>query len=83
MARRPTIDYLPKSQLDKLRDKLKPIYDAVQALTHVEVKRAGGGKLYRSRRDRLVRIFVRTRAGSRCELAQMGAGLSDVARVSR
>jgi CheY-like chemotaxis protein len=81
-VRRPTIDYLPKSQLDKLRDKLKPIYDAVQALDDVEVKRSGGGKPLSIPEDRLVRIFVRTRAGSRCELAQMGAGLSE-SRVFR
>jgi CheY-like chemotaxis protein len=79
---RPTVDYLPKSQLDKLTEKLKPIAEAVRALADVELKRSGSGDSLSVGADRIVRIFARTRAGSRCELAQMSAGLSD-ARVFR
>jgi hypothetical protein len=81
-ARRPTVDYLPKSQLDKLRSKIKPICDAVRALADIEVKRWGSGNSLSMPEDRLVRIFARSRGGSRCEIAQMSAGLSD-SRVLR
>jgi hypothetical protein len=81
-SRRIQVDYLPKSQLDKLRSKIKPICDAVRALADIEVKRWGSGNSLSMPEDRLVRIFARSRGGSRCEIAQMSAGLSD-SRVLR
>jgi len=61
---------------------LKPVYDAIHALADVEIKKSGAGSSLSLPEDRLVRIFTRSRSGSRCELAQMSAGLSD-ARVLR
>ncbi len=79
---RPTVNYLAKSQVDKLISKLKPIVESVRALADVELTGTGSGGSLSIGEDRLVRIFARARAGSRCEIAQMGPGLSD-ARVFR
>jgi CheY-like chemotaxis protein len=81
-ASRPTVDYLAKSRLDKLAAKLQPIATAVRALDDVELKRADSGSSLSIAEDRIIRIFARRRAGTRCELAQISAGLSD-ARVFR
>ena len=51
---RPTVDHLPKSQLDKLTEKLKPIAEGVRALADVGLKRSGPGSSLSIGEDRIV-----------------------------
>jgi CheY-like chemotaxis protein len=81
-TRRGTIDFLPKRLFDELRAKISPVAAAVQALSDVEIKKAGKPFQLNIAEDRLVRSFTRRRGGTRCVLAELSGGLSDT-RVFR
>ena len=69
-----TVNFLPKFKIDECPDALRPVTEAVQALTETEVDR--GSANLDIREDRLIRIFARRYGGARCVVSQLGGGLS-------
>lgn len=75
--RRPTIDHLSKQNLDELSEKIRKIAVAINGLDEIEIaKKSITGDLS-IKADRLIRIFVKHRHGTRCEVSRITEGLSD------
>ena len=70
-----TILFLKKYDIDKCADKLKPIADAVERLSDVELERSGLD--LNLAEDRLIRIFTKKVQGVHCIVTKLGGGRSD------
>ena len=76
-----TILFLRKLDVDQLDEKLRPVAEAVESLSDIELDR--GGVNLSLAEDRLIRIFARKFQGVRCVVSKLGnPGLSG-ARVVR
>ncbi len=75
-----TILFLKKYDIDRCPEVLKPIAQAIDRLSDVELE--GGGLNLSLAEDRLIRIFARKFQGVRCTVSELGGGLSG-ARVIR
>ena len=69
-----TIDFLKKYKFDECPAMLEPIAVAVRGLSDVELGRGGVNLTIED--DRLIRIFARKFGGKRCQVSQIGGGLS-------
>ena len=72
--------FLKKYKVNELPEQLRPIANAIDRLSDVEVDR--GGLALSLAEDRLIRIFTKKFQGARCATSSLGRGLSD-ARVIR
>lgn len=75
-----TILFLRKYDIDKCPGHLRPIAEAIERLSDVELER--GGLHLSPAEDRLIRIFAKKYNGVRCAVSEPGGGLSG-ARVMR
>lgn len=74
--KRPTVDHLPKDEIDDFIERVAPIYKAVASLSDVELVFPREIDLP-IKHDRLLRIFTKNRGGVRAEVTANDTGLSD------
>ncbi len=69
-----TVVFLRKIKFDECPTMLSPIAAAIHGLSDVELDRGGVNLTVQD--DRLIRIFARKFGGTRCQISQIGGGLS-------
>jgi len=70
-----TVDFLPKYRFDTFPDKLTPIVESISSLGDIEIARESSLVLT-TPQDRIIRIFTRRRAGTKCAISRITSGLS-------
>lgn len=78
-ALRSTAALLRKIDMNQFPGKVKPVAEAIRALSDVELRRCPPELALTLAENRLIRIFARFRGGARCEVQRLGGGLSDAA----
>jgi CheY-like chemotaxis protein len=71
-----SIAHLTKTQLDEFTIKVKTAFEAVEALSNVELIEAEGTDIPLED-DRLIRIFVKNQRGVKAKVQTLGGGYSD------
>lgn len=74
--KRSTVSHLKKLYLNKYKDQLKEIIDAVKSLGEIEVTKIPKELNVSEPDDRLIRLFAKRQNCSRCEVSAISGGLS-------
>lgn len=72
---RSTIDHLTKINMDKFKEKVTGIVNAVLRLSDIELNSCSGSLPIEH--DRLIRVFSKSQGGSRAKVTKIGGGLSN------